>query len=139
MKQTAPPKWPLQIGILVVATLAAVTLLALNGWKKLDSHPVEIDLFTKLGMEPLGRYLIGGLELLASVMLLIPQGAAYGALLGFGIMIGAVIGHLGPLGLGYLPFALLVLVCCGAVMWIRRHDVEFLRNLWDHYDYDNLG
>lgn len=138
MKQPAPPKSPLQLTLLVVATLIAVGLLSVNGWKKLDSDPVEIELFEKIGMEPLGRYVIGGLEILASVLLLIPPGAAYGALLGFGIMIGAVIGHLGPLGFGYLPFALLVLVACGVVMWIRRHDVEFLRNLWNHYDYDDL-
>ncbi|MDJ0975855.1 MAG: DoxX family protein [Planctomycetota bacterium] len=119
------------------AQLVAAGILGYAGYLKLADHQADIELFTQLGMEPAGRYIIGGLELLAATLMLIPQSAVYGAILGLGVMLGAIIGHLTALGIDVkLLFALLVAALCVVVIVIRRFDAEFLRNLWDHYRYD---
>lgn len=128
----APP--PCSLAILIVlwcVKLIAAAALGYASYLKMTSAPVEIELFTKLEMEPEGRYLIGALEGLAALALLVPQSAVYGAFLGLGIMCGAVMGHLTKLGLPGIEFALLVAACCVVVLYIRRHDAPFIGNLLD--------
>ena len=115
-----------------LARLVAAGFLGAAAVLKGIGHEAEVDLFTLLGMEPVGRYLIGGIELLAATLILFPQTSVYGAFLGIGVMCGAVIAHTTTaLGLGGLPFALLVMAACVLIIYIRRHDAKFLRNLWD--------
>lgn len=117
--------------ILWLARLLAAGALAYASYAKMTDTPYEIALFKKLDMEPVGRYLIGGLEGLAALALLVPQSAVYGALLGLGIMCGAVIGHLTNLGLAGIQGALGIAACCLTVLYLRRHDAPFLDNLMD--------
>ncbi len=56
-------------------------------------------IFSTLGMEPAGRYGSGVAELIAVVLLLIPGTAAWGALLGLGVISGALVSHLTVLGI----------------------------------------
>jgi hypothetical protein len=50
--------------------------------------------------EPFGRWAIGTLELIASILLFIPRGRIFGAALAIGIMTGAIFFHLfTPLGI----------------------------------------
>jgi len=80
-------------------------------------------IFTQMAMEPWGRYGIGVLELIASVLLLIPGTVFFGALLSVGLMSGAVVGHLTRIGIevrgdhGYL-FALALAVLIASVVVI---------------------
>ena len=67
---------------------------------------------------------------MAVLLILLPQSTVYGAFLGLGVLIGALIGHLTVLGLGHLPYAALVAASCVTILYIRRHDADFLRNLW---------
>ena len=121
-----------KITVLWICKLIACGFLAWAGYLKLTHAQVEVDLFTELGMEPVGRLLIGGLEIGAVILLLIPQSAVYGALLGVGVMCGAIIAHATKIGFGGpFPLAILVLLCCVTVLYIRRNDAEFLRNLLD--------
>ena len=117
--------------VLWIAKLAATGILCYAGYLKVSGHEADVELFAKLGMEPGGRLLIGALELLAGIMVLIPQSAIYGAFLGLGIMCGAVIGHLTVLPLDGIQYALFVALCCVTILYIRRHDAKFIRNLWD--------
>lgn len=112
--------------------LLAAAILAQTLFFKFTGAPESVEVFTKLGMEPHGRILIGVLELITVILLLIPQSAAYGALLGLGIMTGALLGHVTKLGfsgpmlsLGML--AMLVLVCCAALLFMHRGQVPVLR------------
>lgn len=89
-KQTKIISWVLQV-IVVVILLPTVI-------GKLSSNLQAIELFTKLDMEPNGRYIIGILELIAVVLLLIPASVVYGASLAAGLMVGAVMGHITKLG-----------------------------------------
>lgn len=84
-------------------------------------------IFERLGAEPTGRVASGMVELIAAVLLLIPRTAVYGALLGAGIMCGAIAAHLTRLGVvvkndhGLLfGLACVVLVASVGVVFIRR-------------------
>lgn len=113
------------------AKLVAAGALGFAAYHKFAGNPGDVDLFTKLGMEPAGRYLIGALEGIAAILIIVPMSSIYGALLGLGIMTGAIIGHLTTIGLNGLQYAVLVFAGCLAILYIRRHDARFLRNLWD--------
>lgn len=84
--------WILRLG------LAALFFMA--GGLKLLADPEPVDLFTRLGMEPGGRVVIGVLEVVAATLLLLPATAARGALLAFWILLGALIAHVTQLGFG---------------------------------------
>jgi putative oxidoreductase len=84
-------------------------------------------IFTRLGLEPWGRWGSGAVELVAAVLLLHPRTAAPGALLTLGVISGALVSHLTTLGIvvkgdGGLLFALavVVFVSSAGVLAIRR-------------------
>ena len=90
-------------------------------------------LFETLGAEPWGRIGTGVVELVAVVLLLVPGRAALGALVGLGLMVGAVGSHLTVLGIevqgdGGTLFAMAVvtLVASAVVLWIRRAELPIL-------------
>ncbi|MDA1194552.1 MAG: DoxX family protein [Planctomycetota bacterium] len=130
-KSDASRRSPLVTTALWICQLGAAGILFFAGQGKLAGDAHAISMFSDLGMEPAGRIAIGALECGAAILLLIRQSAVYGALLGLGVMCGAIIGHLTVLGLGGLPFALLVAALCVGVLYIRRRDAPFLRNLID--------
>lgn len=66
---------------------------------KFTAAPESVYIFSKLGMEPYGRIAIGVLELIASILILIPRTTAYGAVLAIGLMGGALFFHLTRLGI----------------------------------------
>src|SRR5437588_8544629 len=59
----------------------------------------SIYIFTTLGMEPWGRIGSGVAELIASVLLLLPQTVVSGAILSLGVISGAILFHLTKLGI----------------------------------------
>ena len=66
---------------------------------KFPGHPDSVYIFTQMGVEPWGRYLVASIETIASILLLIPQTSIYGALLTAGVMLGAIGGHLTKIGI----------------------------------------
>jgi uncharacterized membrane protein YphA (DoxX/SURF4 family) len=83
----------------------------------------SVYIFETLGAEPYGRIGSGMVELVASVLILVPSTVALGALLSAGVMSGAILSHLTVLGIeimgdGGLLFALaiIVLACSAAVL-----------------------
>lgn len=66
---------------------------------KFSGHPESVELFTKLGVEPWGRIGTGILELITGFLLLISSSVFVGALLGMGLMAGAIFSHLTVLGI----------------------------------------
>jgi uncharacterized membrane protein YphA (DoxX/SURF4 family) len=59
----------------------------------------SIYIFQTLGIEPFGRISSGVVELLASMLILIPRTTLLGALLALGTMVGAIVSHLFVLGI----------------------------------------
>jgi len=66
---------------------------------KFTASPESVYIFSTLGLEPYGRITIGILEIIASILLLINSTYFYGALLGFGLIVGAIFSHLTRLGI----------------------------------------
>jgi hypothetical protein len=94
---------------------------------KFSANPQSVHLFTILGMEPWGRIGTGVLELIASLLILVPKTTGYGAVLGLGIMSGALFFHLTKLGIVFdgdavlFTYALITFVCCAIlVIFYRR-------------------
>jgi uncharacterized membrane protein YphA (DoxX/SURF4 family) len=112
---------PRTIIIWVFRLLAAIIMLQ-TLYFKFTAHPQSVHLFTILGMEPWGRIGTGVLELIASLLILYPRTTPYGALLGLGLMSGAIFFHLTKLGLkfdgdyGLFTYAVIAFVSCGVLV-----------------------
>ena len=109
--------------------IAAVILLQ-TLFFKFTGAKESVYIFTSLGMEPWGRIGSGVAELIASILLLLPQTVVFGAILSLGVISGAIFFHLTKLGIA-LPlvddhgelFALAVIVfVCSAVVLIMHRD-----------------
>lgn len=102
----------------VLRLIAAVIMLQTLAFK-FTASPESVYIFSTIGMEPWGRIGVGIQELITSVLLLIPRATAFGAVLGLGLMAGALFFHLTVLGIevqgdsGLLfTYALLVFTSC---------------------------
>jgi putative oxidoreductase len=111
MKITNIISWVLRIG--------SAFILLQTLYFKFSGQPESVELFTKLGAEPWGRFGSGIVELIASILLIIPRTAFWGAFLGAGVMSGALLSHIMVIGIesngdgGFLfILALIVLVSC---------------------------
>ncbi|HEY8967830.1 MAG TPA: DoxX family protein [Puia sp.] len=110
----------------VLRILAAVILLQ-TLFFKFSGAEESIYIFSTLGMEPWGRIGTGIVELVASILILLPRTTAFGAVLAVGTMSGAIFFHLTRLGIevrgdhGQLfIYALLVLISAGILAWTFR-------------------
>lgn len=119
--------WPLQ--------LICAAILFGAAWAKLSSQPLDIILFTDLGMEPTGRYVVGIVELLSAIFLLTNRLAATGAFLAIGTMCGAIIAHASILGYNvmgdngrHILMLIVVFVSSLIVAVIRKKDLPFIGN-----------
>jgi len=128
MKTRLAISWILQGVVAVILAASAVS--------KFLGNPEAIRIFSALGMEPGGRFLIGGLEGLAALLLLLPFGVPWGAMLGWGLMSGAVIAHLTEIGISgmLMPMSLAAAFnwcACSAILAIRRDQVDFIRRMFE--------
>lgn len=109
--------------------LAAVILLQ-TLFFKFTAAPESIYIFSKVGIEPGGRLATGIAELIAAILLLVPSTVVFGALLGIGIMAGALVTHAFILGIEVMGdhgqlfiYALLVFTCCVILFWQNRQQL----------------
>ncbi len=115
-----------KIIFLWILRLIAVFLMVQSLFFKFSAAPESIYIFSTLGMEPWGRIGTGVVELVASVLILMPRTTWLGALIGTGTMFGAVFFHLTKLGVevqgdgGQLfIYAVITLVSCVAIVLIE--------------------
>ncbi|NBD37822.1 MAG: DoxX-like family protein [Verrucomicrobia bacterium] len=118
----------LRIGLAAVFLFAAFSKF--NGWG------ASVDLFRQLDMEPVGRYLVATLEGVSALLILFPLTVPTGALLGWGLMTGALLAHFTKVGVAgpMLPLALTALAAWIASMlllFLRRDQVGFIRHMFD--------
>lgn len=113
--------------LLWTARLVAAVILLQTLYFKFLAQPESVYIFSTLGVEPWGRIGSGVVELIASVLILIPRTSWIGAGVGLGVMAGAILSHLTVLGIevqgdgGYLFFlALLVAVSCIVILVVTR-------------------
>ncbi len=107
--------------------LAAAIIMLQTLYFKFSAAPESVYIFSTLGLEPWGRIGIGSLELIASILIVIPKTTSLGALLAVGIMAGAILSHLTKLGIvvqndgGQLfTLALAVFICSAILLVIYR-------------------
>lgn len=120
----------------ILRGIAAVILLQ-TLFFKFTGAKESVYIFSTLGLEPWGRWATGFVELVASILLIVPATAVLGALLSTAVISGAIFGHLTKLGVT-LPavndngelfaLALIVLVCSLGVVWLHRSDLPRLRS-----------
>jgi uncharacterized membrane protein YphA (DoxX/SURF4 family) len=115
-------------GTWILKILAALIMLQ-TLYFKFSGAEESVYIFSALGMEPWGRIGTGVLELIASLLILYPRTTSLGALLGAGLMSGALFFHITKLGIvvrndgGQLfIYALLVLLSCIALLLIKRKE-----------------
>jgi uncharacterized membrane protein YphA (DoxX/SURF4 family) len=82
-----------------ILRLVAAIIMLQTLFFKFTAADESVYIFTALGMEPWGRIGIGVMELIASILILIPRTTAFGAALGVGLMGGAMFFHLTKLGI----------------------------------------
>ncbi len=118
-----------------VLRIAAAVILLQTLYFKFTGHPESVILFTKLGAEPWGRIGTGVIELITGILLLIPSTYFIGALLGVGLMVGAIFSHLLVIGIesqgdgGQLfMLAIIVLVCCLLILGLNYQQGILLYN-----------
>lgn len=105
---------------------------------RITAAPESVILFTKLGVEPWGRIGTGVIELVASILLLIPATVSIGAFLGIGLMAGAILSHVAVIGIesqgdgGQLfTLAIVVLVCCIIIMVLnKKQGLAYLQKIF---------
>lgn len=115
--------------------IVAALILLQTLYFKFTGHPESVELFTKLGVEPWGRIGTGVIELIASILLLIPATVFVGAFLGLGLMAGAIVSHLTVIGVeskgdgGQLfILAITVMVCCLVILVLHKQQGVNLYN-----------
>lgn len=113
-----------------IIRLVPVVIMLQTLYFKFSAAPESVYIFSKIGMEPYGRIGIGILELIASILILIPRTTLYGAVLGLGLMLGAIQFHVTKLGVdvqndgGKLFYlAVTVAVFCILLIVINRKQI----------------
>jgi uncharacterized membrane protein YphA (DoxX/SURF4 family) len=119
------------IFIWILRILAALILLQ-TLYFKFRAEPESVQLFTTLGMEPWGRIGTGIVELIASILILVPRTTLLGALIGLGMMSGAIFFHLTKLGINFggdavlFTYAVITFSCCLILILIHRKNIPQL-------------
>lgn len=82
-----------------ITRIVAALIMLQTLYFKFSGAEESIYIFSTVGMEPWGRYLVGASELVASILLLVPRFAVFGAVISIGLMAGAIGMHLTLLGI----------------------------------------
>jgi hypothetical protein len=106
--------------------VVAAVILGQTLFFKFTGADESIYIFTKVGLEPWGRYGSGVAELIATILLVTPRFAWAGALLALGVISGALVSHLTVLGIvvkddGGLLFGLAVIVFVTSAITVFLH------------------
>ena len=116
-----------------IVKLVAVGILLQTLYFKFTAAEESVYIFTTLGIEPYGRIGSGVVELIASILILIPRTTFLGALIGLGTMAGALLSHLLFLGIvvkndGGTLFilAIITFLCCAVLIYNQKSKIPDL-------------
>lgn len=122
--------------ILWILRIITAVILLQTLFFKFTAAEESVYIFTTVGMEPWGRIGSGIVELIASILLLIPRTSWLGALLALGTISGAIFFHLTKLGIevkgdgGYLfILAIVVFICSLVIAWFSRNQIPVINRL----------
>lgn len=116
-----------------IIKLTAVSILLQTLYFKFTGAEESIYIFSTLGVEPYGRIGSGVIELIASILILMPRTTLLGALMALGTMAGAIFSHLFFLGIevkndGGTLFilAIITFICCAILVLQNRDKIQSL-------------
>lgn len=120
----------------LIIKLVAVVILLQTLFFKFTGAEESVYIFETLGIEPFGRISSGVVELIASILILIPITTLLGAILAIGTMAGAIVSHIFVLGIevkndGGTLFilALITFSCCLYLILINKNKIPDLLKL----------
>ncbi|WP_073087015.1 DoxX family protein [Winogradskyella jejuensis] len=123
--------------IKLIIRIAIAVILIQTLRFKFTAHPDSVYIFTEVGLEPYGRIGIGVVELVASILILIPRTTWLGSLAVIGIIGGAIMMHLTQLGIeinndnGLLFYTAIVTFLLSVVsLWFARKDIPIIGKKW---------
>ena len=109
------------------ASIIAAIIFLQTLFYKFTAAPESVYIFSQLGMEPFGRVGLGVVELIVALLLIWPRTSLIGAILGLGVISGAIFSHLFVLGIevqddGGTLFALAVavFVLCAISLFLQK-------------------
>lgn len=113
--------------------IVAATIFWIAAYEKFFGDELSGMVFDQLKMGDHGRKLIGVIESLSALMLVTTNLSHFGALLGLGTMLGALIAHVTILGINVnndggmmVGFMTLNIISCTIVMYIRRRSYPLI-------------
>ena len=114
----------------VLRIIAALILLQ-TLYFKFGGKPEAVHIFSTLGVEPWGRIALGVFELITAILLLLPSTVWMGAVIGIGLMVGAIGAHLTLLGIevqgdggNLFILALVTLIACVGILFIHQNELK---------------
>lgn len=114
-----------------ILRLIAVFIMVQSLFFKFSAAEESIYIFSTLDMEPWGRIGTGVIELIASILLLIPRTTWLGAAIGIATMSGAIFFHLTALGIevkgdgGQLfIYAVVTWATCMTLLFLERKKIR---------------
>ena len=121
--------------IWMLRLISAIILLQ-TLYFKFSGAEESVYIFSTLGIEPYGRIGSGIAELIVAILILIPRTTLLGALIGTGVMLGAIFSHILVLGIevkndgGELFFlAIITFLCCIALIYWNKSKIPNLLKL----------
>lgn len=119
-----------------VFRLTAAIILLQTLYFKFTGAEESVYIFSTLGMEPYGRIGSGIVELIAAILILIPRTTLLGALMGAGVMLGAIFSHLFVLGINVqndggelFVLAIITFLCCVALIYWNKSKIKTVLKL----------
>ena len=119
--------------VLWIVKAVAVIILLQTLFFKFTGAEESVYIFSKLGVEPYGRIGSGVVELIASLLILIPRTSVLGAIIGLGTMAGAIASHLFVLGINVqndggtlFALALITFACCLFLVYTQKDKIPDL-------------
>lgn len=114
-----------------IARGVAALIMLQTLYFKFTGSAESVYIFKMVGMEPWGRWLVGILELVASILLIFSRSAWAGGLLAVGLMVGAIGMHLTILGIevmndgGQLFYYAIIVLISGLFVILRNKNKIF--------------
>lgn len=111
--------------------IIAAAIMAQTLYYKFTGAEESVKLFALIGMEPWGRFGVGIMELIASLLLLVPKTKILGAFLGIGLMCGALFFHFTQIGIVdasgsalLFIYACIALISCVLILVIHNKELK---------------
>ena len=123
--------------VLIIRLVIAIVLIQTLRYK-FTAHLDSVYIFTKVGLEPMGRIGIGILELIAAILILFKRSVWIGSILSVALMSGALLMHVTDLGVevngdsGKLFYmAVLIFTLSVYVGWTERRKIPFIKSIFN--------